>query len=40
MCGIKIPLKDFALKRQGGGGVYLRDITVLVFLPHFLNERH
>ena len=37
MCGIKIPLQDFALKMQGGdfmregmggGGAYLRDTTV------------
>ena len=32
MCGIKIPLQDFALKMQGGayarGGAYLRDPTV------------
>ena len=28
MCGIKIPLLDFALKMQGGG--YLRDTTANV----------
>ena len=34
MCGVKIPLQDFALKMQGGayarGGAYLRDTTVCV----------
>ena len=33
MCGIKIPLQDFALKCRGGayvrGGAYLQDTTVL-----------
>ena len=31
MRGIKIPQQDCAKKAEGGGGVYLRDTTVLLF---------